>query len=106
MLKELCPARNELFVPVLDSRWKNWKLTRELFVSEGSVNTVTVNVTMVVKLKNIFLYLTVTNELHTAADNAFSATELNKTSFAFGIFNFIILPLQKNLLIYCNFGIS
>lgn len=49
------------------------------------------------KLKNIIVYLTVTNELYTAAANAFSATELNKTPFAFGIFNFIILLLTKNL---------
>lgn len=47
------------------------------------------------KLKNIIVYLTVTNELYTAAANAFSATELNKTPFAFGIFNFIILLLTK-----------
>lgn len=70
---------------------------QESYSSEGSVNSVTVNVTIFVKLKNIILYLTVANELYTAAANTFSTTELNKTPFAFGIFNFIILLVQKTL---------
>lgn len=41
--------------------------------------------------------MAVTNELCTAAANAFSATELNNTPFALGLFNFVVLLLQKTL---------
>lgn len=64
---------------------------------EADKSQLTVNVTIFVKLKNIILSLTVTNELYTAAANTFSTTELNKTPFAFGTFNFIILLVQKTL---------
>ena len=82
MLKELCHEMN-----CLCPRFQIEKLEADKGVFVGrSVNTVTVNMTILVKLENIYiiLYLTVTNELCTAAANAFSATELNNTPFAFG----------------------
>ena len=86
-------SQNELFVSsILDGKTDS----EENYSSEGSINIVTVNVTIFAKL-NIIFYLTVTNELYTAVANAFSGTELNKIPFAFGIFNFIISLLTKNL---------